>query len=300
MVSDRSNPPSGQSPQPPASGSRPPAVGTLPPPPRRDGAPAGPVPLPPSNGLAIAALVVGIIALLVSWIPFLGLIGLLAMGFGYLGLSRARRLGGGRRMAVSGLVIGGLSVLAGIGWVVAPARFSEALRPVYDNVVTGSDNAASDPGQAPGQGAAQSDPGEAGEGAEGTTTVEGASVSVFDLAVGDCFSVPDAAADAAAQVGEVKLVGCDQPHENEVFALRNHPGGFGEPYPGEDQVSGWAEDNCRPQFDAYVGTDYTRSRYYFTTLYPTQESWDHGDREVICILYVPAELTTGSAQGSGQ
>lgn len=71
-------------------------------------------PPPPakSNGLAIAALVLGIIGLVTCWVPFLGLaLGVLAVIFGILGL---RRRPVGKGMSIAGIVLGALAVIGGI------------------------------------------------------------------------------------------------------------------------------------------------------------------------------------------
>jgi uncharacterized membrane protein len=74
---------------------------------------AAPAPHPagPTNGLAIAALVVGIVAIISGWIPFWGLIvGIAAIVLGILGLRKA----GGKGMAIAGLVTGALGALWGL------------------------------------------------------------------------------------------------------------------------------------------------------------------------------------------
>ena len=72
---------------------------------------------PRSNGLAIAALVCGIIALLLCWIPvvnFLSIVlGIVALITGGLGLRNAAQRGG-KGLAIGGLVTGGLALLASI------------------------------------------------------------------------------------------------------------------------------------------------------------------------------------------
>lgn len=71
-----------------------------------------PPPPPKTNGLAIAALVLGIIGLLLCWIPFLGLgLGVVAIILGLLGL---RRRPAGKGMSIAGLVLGALAVVGGI------------------------------------------------------------------------------------------------------------------------------------------------------------------------------------------
>jgi hypothetical protein len=72
---------------------------------------AAPAPVGPTNGLAIAALIVGIIAVITGWIPFWGvLVGGAAVVLGILGLRKIN----GKGMAIAGLVTGGLGALWGL------------------------------------------------------------------------------------------------------------------------------------------------------------------------------------------
>jgi hypothetical protein len=67
---------------------------------------------PPTNALAITSFVIGIVALLLCWIPLLDLV-LAAPAFilGILGLSRANSTGGsGKGLAIAGLVLGAISI----------------------------------------------------------------------------------------------------------------------------------------------------------------------------------------------
>jgi hypothetical protein len=62
-----------------------------------------------TSGMAVASLVLGICALVLFWIPWLGfLLGILAIIFGGLALSQIRKEPslGGQGMAVAGLVCG--------------------------------------------------------------------------------------------------------------------------------------------------------------------------------------------------
>ena len=77
----------------------------------------GTPPAQPRNGFGIAALVLGLLALVLCWTIIGGvLLGLLALIFGLIGRARARRgqaTNGG--MSVAGLVLGVLGLLLGIG-----------------------------------------------------------------------------------------------------------------------------------------------------------------------------------------
>ncbi|MCU1580920.1 MAG: hypothetical protein JWO01_308 [Microbacteriaceae bacterium] len=78
--------------------------------------------LPSTNGLAIAALILGIVGTALSLIPFLGpflcwLPAILAIIFGFIGLGTASRLNGMRRNeALWGTILGFAPIPITIGW----------------------------------------------------------------------------------------------------------------------------------------------------------------------------------------
>jgi RsiW-degrading membrane proteinase PrsW (M82 family) len=75
---------------------------------------------PQGNGMAVAALVLGILALVLFFIWFLApIMGLLAIIFGAVGISKANKIGGkGKGMAIAGLVCGVIGMLLSIVLVV--------------------------------------------------------------------------------------------------------------------------------------------------------------------------------------
>jgi hypothetical protein len=84
------------------------------------GQPSGyaPAPTATSNSMATTGGILGIVGFVVGWIPFIGIlfgivIGILAIVFSSIGLSRAGRLpeNAGRAMAITGLVLGILIVI---------------------------------------------------------------------------------------------------------------------------------------------------------------------------------------------
>lgn len=112
MTDDRYPPPSGSYPaqEPPRT------ADPLPGAPRR------------SNGVAIAALVCGIVALLLSWLPGINLLamllGLIALICGFVGLGKAKdpTVVGGRGMAIAGIVTGLLALVVSVLVYVGLAR----------------------------------------------------------------------------------------------------------------------------------------------------------------------------------
>ena len=80
--------------------------------------------MPPSNEMGVASLVLGIVAILIGWLPYLFFLGwipaLLAIVFGALALVRVRRRpeAGRKKMAIIGLVLGILTLMIGAVWVI--------------------------------------------------------------------------------------------------------------------------------------------------------------------------------------
>ncbi len=77
------------------------------------------------NGLGIAALVLGILALVFCWTIFGGIIfGIIAIPLGLIGRARAKRgeaSNGG--MALTGVILGALGLLVSVGFIVATVAF---------------------------------------------------------------------------------------------------------------------------------------------------------------------------------
>ena len=73
--------------------------------------PAPQQPVAPTNGLAIASFVVGIVAFISGWIPFWGLlVGVAAVLLGMIALKKPE----GKGLSITGIVTGGLGALAGL------------------------------------------------------------------------------------------------------------------------------------------------------------------------------------------
>lgn len=74
------------------------------------------------NSMAVAAMVLGIVAIGIGWMPFIVALGavaaLLAIVFGVIGLRRVSTTGSGRGFAITGLVTGLVGVLVCVGGVV--------------------------------------------------------------------------------------------------------------------------------------------------------------------------------------
>lgn len=128
----------------------------------------------------------------------------------------------------------------------------------------------------------------------GSPAGEGEATSVFDLEEGDCFGA------AGEQVETVNVVDCEDPHIYEVYALVDYESDD-DAYPGAEDVSAYADEQCEAEFEDFVGIDYESSRWYITSVTPSEETWADGDREIVCTLNLEDESeVTGSAEDSGE
>ncbi|MEV0375961.1 DUF4190 domain-containing protein [Streptomyces sp. NPDC050636] len=90
--------------------------------------PISPFPRQANNGLGVASLTTGIIGIVLGFVPFLfwlsGILGALALIFGLIGHSRARKgLATNKGMALAGTILGGLAVLLAIVGLVLTVVF---------------------------------------------------------------------------------------------------------------------------------------------------------------------------------
>ncbi|GAB2489626.1 septum formation family protein [Nocardiopsis aegyptia] len=130
-----------------------------------------------------------------------------------------------------------------------------------------------------------------------TQILGGGDNNVFELNVGDCFIDSEMEAVLGGEgVSEVPLVDCAEPHDSEFFVAEDMPEGE---YPGDEAVSAEADELCEGQaFTDFVGVPYEESLLLALPLTPTEQSWDTvDDREIICYVYHPDEMVTGSLAG---
>ncbi|MFL1381063.1 MULTISPECIES: septum formation family protein [unclassified Nocardiopsis] len=116
---------------------------------------------------------------------------------------------------------------------------------------------------------------------------------VFDIYLGDCLTEFGSGGDS---ISSVPKIDCAEPHVYEVYHVENIADS-GD-YPGEESVSDSADVLCEAAFEPFIGTDYYESSLYLTSLYPTADGWEYGDREVLCLVYDPLSDTTGTLEGS--
>ncbi len=131
----------------------------------------------------------------------------------------------------------------------------------------------------------------------GCSTVEGilngATLQVFEA--GQCLDTDGVvSAEEASEVGEIPVVDCTEAHDAEVYYVTDTTATEFD----QDALYAEVDQLCYDEFADYVGTDYETSSIYYATLYPTQDSWDIDDRQLVCLLTVDEDVAQSFA-GSG-
>lgn len=125
-----------------------------------------------------------------------------------------------------------------------------------------------------------------------------AAVAVYDIEPGQCFAGPK---EVKAQIDDLDEVPCDEPHDREAYAVATYQspeGEDGDEYPGEEDLTRFADGACAGEFEGYVGVDFADSKYFFTYLLPSPRSWEDDDREVVCLVIGTGEPLTTSVKDS--
>ena len=117
------------------------------------------------------------------------------------------------------------------------------------------------------------------------------------LAVGTClYRAPSTTGDEANR--RTFAVQCTEPHQGEVYHRFEINIPAGQAFPGDAEAQRLGDQGCLNSFTSYVGVPYDASRLDYLYYYPTQESWNAGDRAVMCIAFgVNDELFRRSFSG---
>jgi hypothetical protein len=121
-----------------------------------------------------------------------------------------------------------------------------------------------------------------------------------DFSVGQCLALTGNATLESFELRDTEEVDCAAPHAVEVFAQTQHPAAVREPYPGDEALGGFADQQCAGAFAGYVGRDFDSSSLSYWMFYPDDQGWKANDREILCVLG-PSDGAplTRPAQGSG-
>ncbi|MCU1697781.1 MAG: hypothetical protein JWR34_3844 [Mycobacterium sp.] len=113
-------------------------------------------------------------------------------------------------------------------------------------------------------------------------------VIATDLKLGDCITeVP-----TSTRVLTLPTVDCAQPHGGEVYAVLTMPDGG---YPGASAIDEW-QNKCPDELQSFSPEAMADDSVGVFVLYPTQETWNQGDRAVTCIATLEPKRA-GSIKG---
>lgn len=125
----------------------------------------------------------------------------------------------------------------------------------------------------------------------------GGDTSVLNLEVGQCTDQSVAGEDS---VSSLPIVDCAESHTGEIYSLPQVPDGD---FPGDAALQETAGQLCSGQdFQTYVGKPYQESAIYLSYLVPSDDTWENGDREIVCILTADeaGSASTGSLRGANR
>lgn len=105
--------------------------------------------------------------------------------------------------------------------------------------------------------------------------------SVIDVAPRGPGTCLDFGEEVGAEVTELPVVPCEEPHTHEIFAVLLSQA---DTYPGLEALEADAQARCLRPFEDYVGVSAFDSELFYSWLVPTLTSWDReDDREIICV-----------------
>ncbi len=115
--------------------------------------------------------------------------------------------------------------------------------------------------------------------------------NIVSVNVGECFVQNP----GSSGFEDVSQVNCDVSHDFEVFVVAFSS--FTQ-YPSAVVLDEAAHSLCVYAFSDYVGTDWLVSDLDMVWFYPSRVSFDHGDREMFCVLENKPFGLQGSMFGS--
>ncbi|MBG6084571.1 septum formation family protein [Zhihengliuella flava] len=110
------------------------------------------------------------------------------------------------------------------------------------------------------------------------------SAHVFEVRKGDCVDDPQVISAQQTELTDITLVHCSEPHTAEVYVDLELDGSGA---PDEDAFSELFDEHCVEEFSEYVGAEPTHRAVAdlgITAFYPTDESWQRGDRLFQCLI----------------
>jgi len=121
----------------------------------------------------------------------------------------------------------------------------------------------------------------------------GDTVKATAIKIGDCINTPSSDTENVASLPKIP---CDQPHEGEVYAMNRVPG---DEFPGQTALEDIHQAQCLADLETASPNAAADPNVDVSILYPTQETWDIGDRDVVCIAVTSTKRSGTLAQQFG-
>jgi len=123
----------------------------------------------------------------------------------------------------------------------------------------------------------------------------GGETAANDFEAGECTND-----DLTGSVGDIETVDCDEVHTAEAYAQFDVDG---DDFPGTEEIQTEGAEGCQgDRFEDYVGLSYAESIYLADGIVPSEDSWEAGDRTVICVIggTTDGSELEGSAEGTNE
>lgn len=114
-------------------------------------------------------------------------------------------------------------------------------------------------------------------------------VNSMKVKVGDCINNI-----TEGEVASVDAVPCREPHDAEAYASVQVPG---DDLPELEQLTALADQRCGEQLQAAAPAAATDQDVEVFYLHPTEDTWDRGDREIVCFASYASGPRAGSIRG---
>jgi hypothetical protein len=116
--------------------------------------------------------------------------------------------------------------------------------------------------------------------------VEAGTVGALILQLGDCLNFPgEFSEENVFRFSETKVVPCTELHDAQIVGEYLIDDGD---YPGNDFFTNYDETNniCWDKYDAFTDTSLNEPPHEYHLLYPSEDSWLQGDRNLQCMFYM--------------
>jgi hypothetical protein len=122
-------------------------------------------------------------------------------------------------------------------------------------------------------------------------------IPIEEVEVGDCV---DETPPSDSLVVALPVVDCGRPHDAEVFGRTRMRFPGDAPFPRQSQFDAVGSRQCSDHFMLYANERHETSDFDLYVVNPTEEGWESGDREILCVADAASGPLTESIAESGR